>query len=261
MTVSISMVKQVVKEAGQMAMLYYGKVNRSTKSDHSIETEADGALENFFRLALNALAPNYGYISEETEKSEPPKGGETRTWVVDALDGSRAFAARLPLWTPVVCVLDGSRPIMGAAYNPVTNEMFWADEQGPAYCNDEPLVPAYSADVKHNTIIFGPTNIHRNLEIEFGGRVYSLGAPVYQFCLVARGSAEAIAFGSKVKLWDLALPALLLERSGGVMVYASGRPVDLGVLMDRRQVPEPIFAGGAELVERLRQNVEFLGRD
>jgi myo-inositol-1(or 4)-monophosphatase len=179
---------------------------------------------------------------------------------VDALDGSRAFAARMPLWTPAVCLMKGNRSVAGAAINPLTRELFWADREGPAYCNEEAMQPRFGSTLSANTFIVGPTNHHRAFRIDFPGRVYCLGAPIYQFCLVAKGSVDGYFFDPSINLWDLALPSLLLERTGGVIVYASGRPVDLSELMDRRTVPEPVFAGGAEMVEILRQRIVYSGK-
>jgi myo-inositol-1(or 4)-monophosphatase len=259
MSVAIADIRQIVEEAGQLALLYYGKVSSSVKADLSIVSEADAAVESFLRLSLTALAPQYGYIGEETDESRPPALGETHAWVVDALDGSRAFVAEMPLWMPAVCLMNGDRPITGAAVNPVTGEVFWAGEDGPAFCNDEPLRPQFSAALEPNTFILGPTNHHRTFAVDFPGRIYCLGAPIYQLCLVAKGAVAGMFFDPAVNLWDLALPSLLLDRTGAVLVYASGRPVDLSELMGRDKVPEPIFAGTAAMVDILRQRITYKG--
>jgi myo-inositol-1(or 4)-monophosphatase len=259
MSVTIAEIKQIVTEAGQLALLYYGKVSRSVKADLSVVSEADAAVESFLRLSLTALAPRYGYIGEETADSRPPASGETHAWVVDALDGSRAFVASMPLWMPAVCLMNGDRPVAGAALNPVTRELFWADEDGPAYCNDEPLHPEFSATLEPNTFIFGPTNHHRTFTVDVPGRIYCLGAPIYQLCLLAKGAVAGLFFDPAVNLWDLALPSLLLDRTGAVLVYASGRPVDLAALMGRAKVPEPVFAGSREMVGILRQRITYRG--
>ncbi len=260
MDIAIDDVKQIVAEAGQLALLYYGKVSQSIKADLSVVSEADAAVENFLKLSLTALAPHYGYIGEETEDTRAPAPGEEHCWVVDALDGSRAFVAGMPLWTPAVCLLKGHQPVAGAAINPVTNELFWANSDGPAFCNDEPLRPTFSAELKPNTFIFGPTNHHQTFKVDFPGRVYSLGAPIYQLCLVARGAVSAMFFDPAINLWDLALPSLLLQRTGAVLVYASGRPVIMAELMGRSKVAEPIFAGDPEMVDILRQRIAYVGK-
>ena len=257
MSTSMADLKQIVSEAGQLALLYYGKVTKSLKADLSVVSEADAAVESFLRLSLTALAPQYGYIGEETDETRSPAPGEDHAWVVDALDGSRAFVAQMPLWMPAVCLMKGDRPIAGATFNPVTHELFWADADGPAFCNDEPLHPKFSAALEPNTFIFGPTNHHRTCTVDFPGRIYCLGAPIYQLCLVAKGAVSAMFFDATVNLWDLALPALLLERIGAVLVYASGRPVVLSELMGRSKVPEPIFAGGTEIIDILRQRITY----
>lgn len=260
MSFSIEDLKNVVLEAGALARLYYGKVTKSLKADLSIVTEADTAIEEFFKLALAGLAPKYGFIGEETEQDRAPAAGEHHSWIVDALDGSRAFAARMPLWTPAVCLMKEHQPVAGAAVNPLTGELFWADRDGPAFCNDEPMQPRLGATLTPNTFIAGPTNHHRAFRIDFPGRIYCLGAPIYQLCLVAKGSVDGYFFDPSINLWDLALPSLLLQRTGGAIVYASGRPVDLAELMDRRAVPEPVFAGGVEMIEILRQRIAYTGK-
>ncbi len=231
MSVNIADVKGIVAEAGQLAVSYYGKASKSLKADLSVVTEADAAVEDFLQSSLTALAPHYGYVGEETEETRPAAAGEDRA--VDALDGSWAFVAQMPLWVPAVCLMKGNRPVAGAAINPVTRELFWVDEDGPAFCNDEALHPKFSAALEPNTFIFGPTNHHRTFTIDFPGRIYCLGAPIYQLCLVAKGSVSALFFDPAVNLWDLAFPALLLERTGAVMVYASGQPVFLSELIGR----------------------------
>jgi myo-inositol-1(or 4)-monophosphatase len=257
MTVPIADIRQIVREAGRLAELYYGKVSGSLKSDLSVVSEADAAVEHFLRLSLSTLAPDYGYIGEETEQSQPPAAGETRAWVVDALDGSRAFVAGMPLWMPAVCLVDGSRPIAGAALNPITGELFWADEEGPAFCNERVLEPKRATEIGPTTFVFGPTNHQRTFAVDFPGRIYCLGAPIYQLCLVAKGAVAGMFFDPAVNLWDVALPLVLLERTGGVLEYASGRPVDPAELLGRDRVPEPIYAGGPDMVAILRQRIRY----
>lgn len=255
MSVAIADIRQIVTAAGEIALGYYGRVTGSVKADQTVVSEADGAVEDFLRSSLIALAPGYGYIGEETAESRPAAQGETRAWVVDALDGSRAFVAGMPLWMPAVCLMDGDRPIAGAAVNPITGELFWADDEGPAWCNDVPLRPRPSTGLDSTTFLFGPTNHRRTFEVDVPGRIYCLGAPIYQLCLLAKGAVAGLFFDPAVNLWDLALPSLLLERVGAVLVYASGRRVDLGELIGRGKVPEALYAGSPEMVELLRRRI------
>lgn len=260
MSVDIGELKKIVLEAGELARIYYGKVTKSLKADLSVVTEADTAIEDFLKLALTGLGPKFGFIGEESEDSRAPAPGEDHAWVVDALDGTRAFAARMPLWTPAVCLMKKDKPVLGAAINPLTGELFWADREGPAFCNDEPLQARSGVTLTPNTFIVGPTNHHRAFKVDFPGRVYCLGAPIYQFCLVAKGSVDGFFFDPNINLWDLALPTLLLERTGNIIVYGSGQRVELSELMDRRVVPDAVFAGRPEMVDVLRQRITYTGK-
>lgn len=69
MSVDIESIKQIVLAAGELALIYYGRVSASVKADLTIVTEADAAVENYLKLALTGLAPGYGYIGEETAES------------------------------------------------------------------------------------------------------------------------------------------------------------------------------------------------
>ena len=255
MSIDIEALKAIVLEAGDLARRHYGRTSVRLKADQTFVTEADEAIEAFLKAALAGLAPDFGYIGEETDENREPRNGATCSWIVDALDGTRAFAAGMPLWTPAVCLMDGARPVAGAAINPVTGELFWAGPQGGAFCNDEPLAPDLSLELAPNSFLFGPTNHHKSFSIDFPGRVYCLGAPIYQLCLLAKGAVRGLFFDRSINLWDLALPSLLLERVGAVMVYASGRPVDLGALMDRSKIPEALYAGGPETVAMMREKI------
>jgi fructose-1,6-bisphosphatase/inositol monophosphatase family enzyme len=108
--------------------------------------------------------------------------------------------------------------------------------------------------------IFGPTNHQRTFEIDFPGRFYCLGAPTYQLCLLAKGAVAGLFFDPALNLWDLAFPSPLLDRVGAVLVYASGRPVELGALIGRDRVPEALYAGNPEMVGILRQRITPLAR-
>ena len=202
---------------------YYGRVSASVKADLTIVTEADAAVENYLKLALRGLAPGYGYIGEETAESRAPAAGETHSWIVDAFDGSRAFAARLPMWSPAVCLLRGDRPLAGAAFNPLTRELFWAAEETPAFCNDEPLRPHYETVAKANTIVLGSTDHHRTFKVDFPGRIYCLGAPIYQLCLVAKGAAQAFFFGPYAQFVGSS-PAFTVARESGGKACLRQRP-------------------------------------
>ncbi len=255
MSVAIADIRQIVTEAGQLALGYYGKVTGSVKADQSVVSDADGAVEDFLRSSLTALAPGYGYIGEETAESRPAAAGETRAWVVDALDGSRAFVAGMPLWMPAVCLMDGDRPIAGAAVNPVTNELFWADVDGAGLLQRRAAPP----EAVHDP---GAEHVHLRADeppAHLRGRLP--GPHLLPGCadLPAVPAREGRGRGSVLRPGGEpvgpGVAVAVAGRIGAVLVYASGRPVDLGELIGRDKVPEALYAGSPEMVDILRQRI------
>jgi myo-inositol-1(or 4)-monophosphatase len=213
MPIAIADVRQIVDEAGRLALLYYGKVSGSLKADLSMVSEAYHAVEHFVRLSLTALAPDYGYIGEETEESRPPTAGETRSWVVDALDGSRAFVSGLPLWMPAVSLMEGDRPIAGAAINPITGELFWPTTTARPF-NETPSRPTWpSMSGRRRSSPGRRTTTGRSPD--FPGRIYCLGAPITSSAW-SPGRPGRLFFDPAVNLWDVACRSSS-ERTGGVL--------------------------------------------
>ena len=82
-------------EAGKLALTMREGVRSWKKDANSPVSEADIAADNFLRERLLALAPSYGWLSEETA-DQPDRLTRKRVWVVDPIDGTRAYLANLP---------------------------------------------------------------------------------------------------------------------------------------------------------------------
>ena len=115
----------IMREAGELArMTSRGDFKRWTKGhDNSPVSDADIAVNNLLKERLAALAPAAGWLSEETEDSLPGRA-MTTAWIVDPIDGTRAFISGRPDWTISVALVEHDRPVLAALYAPVTEEMF-----------------------------------------------------------------------------------------------------------------------------------------
>jgi len=123
--VSLSDLETVMREAGELAhVTSRGPFKRWTKGDdNSPVSEGDIAVNNLLRTRLTALAPAAGWLSEETEDSFAGRSMAT-AWIVDPIDGTRAYITGRADWTISVALVDGGRPVLAALYAPVTDEMF-----------------------------------------------------------------------------------------------------------------------------------------
>ena len=142
-----------VGEAGKLALSMREGVRSWQKDAGSPVSDADIAADNLLRQRLMALAPSYGWLSEETA-DQPDRLLRKRIWVVDPIDGTRAYLANLPDWSVSAALVENGRPLAAALYVPVSDEMFVASKEsgttqngitiisdnGPYYHNSELMV-------------------------------------------------------------------------------------------------------------------------
>ena len=115
-----------LREAGEIARHYFGGKYKSWNKSHGNPvTEADIEIDNFLRQRLLAARPAYAWLSEET-KDDPVRLMRKRVFVVDPIDGTHGFLKHRPDFTIVAAIVENGRPVSGAIYNPITDDMFEA---------------------------------------------------------------------------------------------------------------------------------------
>jgi myo-inositol-1(or 4)-monophosphatase len=121
-----SLLISAVRDAGALAMQYFGK-NPTTweKPGGTVVSDADIAVDGFLRARLVGARPDYGWLSEETE-DDRTRLARRRAWVVDPIDGTRAFLDGLPHFCQSVALIEDRRPIMAALFNPAADEFYEA---------------------------------------------------------------------------------------------------------------------------------------
>ena len=98
-------------------------------------TLADKAAERAMRELILSEFPEHGILGEE---EDAVTGSSSLTWVLDPIDGTRAFITGLPLWGTLIALNDGSRPVIGVMNQPFTGERFVGTPEG-AWLNGAPL--------------------------------------------------------------------------------------------------------------------------
>jgi myo-inositol-1(or 4)-monophosphatase len=216
----------VMREAGDLARATArGPFKRWTKGDdNSPVSEGDIAVNNLLRIRLGELVPGAGWLSEETE--EPPDHGLPLTWVVDPIDGTRAYITGRADWTISVALVENARPILSALYAPATDEMFLAAQGAGAVLNGAKIAVSSGAPLD-DARLAGPkryldkiTDI--NPKILAQPKVFSLAL---RFARVAHGDLDAALASPGSHDWDLAAADLLVHEAGGTMTDFNGRPL------------------------------------
>lgn len=226
---------------------YRGEQIVELKSDGTPATAMDRTIEAFL---LSRLADRYPTHRVLTEESGVHGGDSEFTWVIDPLDGTRAFASGLPIWGISAGILRRSEPLAGAFYLPALHELYWGDATG-AFLDGRPLTPPSPVSLDDPlAFLLVPSNSHLLYDIDLR-RVRSLGSTAAHLIYVARGVAVG-ALTRRVKLWDLAGVLPILRHAGIELRYLSGMPVRMRDLLDGQPASEPILAAAPHLVEPLR---------
>jgi myo-inositol-1(or 4)-monophosphatase len=216
-----------MREAGELARVTArGPFKRWTKGDdNSPVSEGDIAVNNLLRTRLSALAPDAGWLSEETEDDLPGRAMAT-AWIVDPIDGTRAYITGRADWTISVALVDGGTPVLAALYAPTTDEMFMAARGKGATLNGAAIHANRGATLA-GTKLAGPKRYLDKLaglnpEIFPQPKVHSLALRLTR---VAHGELDAAFASPGSHDWDLAAADLLVHEAGGLMTDLAGKPL------------------------------------
>ena len=236
-----------VRDAGAVALkTFRGTVKSWTKGKDSPVCEADIAVNDMLHERLSGA--DFGWLSEESI-DDPQRLAARRVWVVDPIDGTRAYLAGLPDWTIAAALVEDGRPVAAAIYAPVAEELFTAIAGGGAQCNGVPMT-ATAGNALDGARLSGPRRYLERLQeaspaIVLTPRVHSLAL---RFARVAQGILDAALATANSHDWDLAAADLLVHEAGGLLTTFSGRGLTYNQADTKH---EPLVAAGRERHEQL----------
>ena len=215
-----------VRQAGEVARRYFEEGAKSwrKKSDDPV-TEADVAIDSLLRERLCAARPDYGWLSEETE-DDLSRLERRRVWIVDPIDGTRAFMAGRAEFAICAGLVEDGRPILAAVLNPVTGELFEAEKDGGARCNGQRLAVSDGAALEEARLLASRRALERRPG--FGAlpraRFDFINSIAYRMALVARNRFDATISLARKSDWDIAAAELIVSESGGRAAAPDGSP-------------------------------------
>jgi myo-inositol-1(or 4)-monophosphatase len=212
--------------AGRLALEKFRTPVKSwTKANGSPVSEVDIAVDDLLRHRLRTATPVYGWLSEETRDDEA-RLAALRVWIVDPIDGTRAYLSGRPDWTIAAALVERGRPVLAAVFAPAENSLFTAALGEGACRNGTPITATEGASLD-GTRIAGPKsqldNLARlGLRFEAAPRVHSLAL---RLARVAQGALDAAFASASSHEWDLAAADLLVHEAGGQLTTLGGRPL------------------------------------
>lgn len=213
------------RDAGAVALEFFRRGVKSWhKKPNDPVSEADMAVDALLRERLIQARPGYGWVSEESA-AIPAQNGDL--WIVDPIDGTRAFIDSKPEFTICVALLRDQRPVLAAIYNPATEEFFDAVAGGGARLNGKPIQASGHGSLMEARFLASRRTferhgwISRTAKADFAYR----NSIAYRMALVAAGKFDAAISLTEKSDWDVVAADLLVQEAGGRVATADGAPL------------------------------------
>jgi myo-inositol-1(or 4)-monophosphatase len=237
----LELIVDAAHEAGELAsaLRRRGLEIEYKPGDSTPVTNADLAADALLTERLRAARPDYGWLSEETA-DDPDRLTRRRLFVVDPIDGTRAFLNDKPWWAVSIAVVDGHRPIAGAVFAPQLEETYAAAVGEGATLNGRPIQASSATVIEDCGMVADPrlfTLPHWPRPWP-GMRVEQRNSTAYRMCLVAAGLFDAAVTLVPKHDWDLAAADLIAgeagcfvgNHTGAPFTYNGARPVQANMI-------------------------------
>ncbi|MEM9617342.1 MAG: inositol monophosphatase family protein [Pseudomonadota bacterium] len=201
----------------------------SKKGVADFVTKADTTAEQIIFESLSTARPKYGFVMEE--RGEIEGSDNSNRWIVDPLDGTTNFLHGLPQFAISIGLERDRQPYAGVVYNPVTDEMFWAEKGEGAYLNDRRIRVSGRQELNECLFACGLPFAGRpgrdralketNRVLEATAGVRRFGAAALDLAFVAAGRFDAF-WERDLNIWDVAAGAAIVREAGGIVSEIEG---------------------------------------
>jgi histidinol-phosphatase len=217
----------LARQAGALTLRWFRSPDLAVdqKGDGTPVTEADRAAERLLREAIGRHHPDDTVVGEEEADQV---GSSGRRWIVDPIDGTKAFTRGVPLYSNLVAVDDDEGPLLGVINLPALGETVYAGRGLGCFANGE-RVSVSGTDGLGRSLV--STSGYSNwddgalLRLKHTGAMLRTWGDGYGYALVACGRIDAMV-DPEVSLWDVApMPVILAEAGGRFSAWdGSGDP-------------------------------------
>jgi len=257
-------------EAGDVLIRHWqGSPESWEKSEDNPVTKADLEADACIARRLVAAFPGDALLSEETV-ADPSRTSRSRVWIVDPMDGTKEFIARIPEFAVSVALVEDGEPVVGAIVNPAARVAVFGSRGGGAFRAPleaggdaaalrgaaRPAAVSTRAELEQAVAIASRTEISRDQLSAYSdwfARLVPVGSIAWKLACVAAGEGDLNVSVAPKNEWDVCAGDLLVHEAGGTYCDFQGA---------RRRYNQPDTLIGAGMVAGPRPLVErFLERE
>ena len=235
---ALAFAQQAMQGAGAVALRYFRQPleveNKLTEGSFDPVTCADRAVEAFLREELGRRFPGFGIIGEEDGVTP---GDSDINWVIDPIDGTKAFISGFPTWGILLGLQQGDQVLAGLMHQPVTGELFYGSTAG-AFLQRSTLLQQGGETVAiqtrqnthlkdallyctHESMFANEDNLARFRLVAAQARLQRFGGDCYSYCMLALGQIDLV-IEDTLQPYDIVPLIPIVEAAGGVITDAQG---------------------------------------
>ncbi|GGD19947.1 inositol monophosphatase family protein [Sinisalibacter lacisalsi] len=221
----LALLIEAAQAAGEIARRYFRQGPRIwDKPGAGPVTEADIAVNDMLAERLRGARPGYGWLSEETPDT-PERLDAARAFVIDPLDGTRAFIEGDHNWAHSLAVVDNGEAVAAVVYLPMADKLYAAAKGHGATLNGARITVATGDTLDGATVLVTRSNLEpwfwRGAEVPRVNRQFR-SSLAYRMSLVAEGRFDAMLTLRPTWEWDVAAGALIVTEAGGRVTDRQG---------------------------------------
>lgn len=224
---------EAAKAADEVVLrLYRRNLEVRLKQDKSPVTEADVEAEKAIRRVIEARFPRHGFHGEETGRSA---GDSEFLWLVDPIDGTKAFVREYPMFSTQIALFARGQVIVGVSSAPAYGELAWAERGEGAWLDGDRLRVSSMRTIEESGLSAGNLrtlagspqwNAYGRI-VNRVNRIRGYGDFLH-YHLLAAGKIDAVV-ESDVDILDIAALSIIVEEAGGRFTDLDGGPLTLGI--------------------------------
>ena len=199
------------EKASKVLIRDFGEVEKlqvSNKGPSDFVTNADLKTEKIIIEELKKAKPHYSILSEEKGAE---KNKDSKTWIIDPIDGTINFLHGIPHFAISIALRDDKEIIAGLIYDPIKDEMFYAEKNNGAFFNNQRIRVSKKNNISECLFVTGG-KIDTNYDFSFR----KSGSAALDLAYVAAGRYDGY-FQKKLNIWDIAAGIIILKEAGGLI--------------------------------------------